>query len=213
VDPSGYYEKSVKIPLKTVWDHPSSDEYLAKNPEHSHMKDVDDYLIDAGFYDLYPDVTLTSVDYSNGYYKCVFDVPDDSIKMNRVTINGVPVLNVTNSEGTNTPIIDSRLANMIGTEVTGASSIENYSWFGWPSWAGTVMAGAGGIMVKVGAGTSWSPVGWVIGVGGLVVICADVGSTFIAVHLRDTSAIPNAAEIEEALERAIQKAEIEDPYI
>jgi RHS repeat-associated protein len=211
VDPSGYYPISISIPLNTVWDNPSTDQYLAENPEHSHMKDVDPYLRDAGFYDLYPDVTLTSVDYRDGYYECEFDVPNDlDIKMNKVTIQGVTVLNVTNSEGVNTPIIDKRLAIMIGEAVD-----KNSNWLDWKgwSWVGGGMVAGGGIMIKVGAGTSWSPVGWVIGGTGLVIVVADTLGHFIAVHLKDTSKYPNIEEIEEALRRAIEETEVEDPYI
>ncbi len=120
VDPSGYKEISISIPLHTVWYHPSSDRYLLANPEHSHKIDVNAYLKDASFYDLYPDATLESVNYSDGYYECVFDVPDESdIEMDIISINGVQVFYVT-SESTITPIIDARLATMINA-VTGAS--------------------------------------------------------------------------------------------
>jgi len=118
LDPSGYASISISIPLGTVWENASSDEYLLAHPEHSHKIDFDAYLIDAGFYGLYPDVTLTSVEYSDGQYDCVFDFPDElDISMNMVEIVGISVLNVTHSEYGHTPLIDSRLAGMIADKI------------------------------------------------------------------------------------------------
>ena len=57
-------------------------------------------------------------------------------------------------------------------------------------------------MIYAGAGTSWSPVGWVIGVTGVVLVLVDAFDTFIAVSTKDTSSIPNVAEIEAGIKRA-----------
>ena len=213
VDPSGNYEISISIPLKTVWDNPSTDEYLAANPEHSHLKDVVAYLCFAGFYDLYPGAALASADYSDGSYHCVFEIPDElDISMNIVTIEGITVLNVNNSDGTNTPLIDSRLADMIGFAVAVESSTlqtADIGPFGWKSAVGGVGMTIGGLLIKAGAGTSWSPVGWLIGGSGIILVIWDAYETFIAVHIKDTGLIPTVAEIEEALKRANEIAEEE----
>jgi hypothetical protein len=66
---------------------------------------------------------------------------------------------------------------------------------------GFVGAGFGGLLVEAGAGTSWSPVGWVIGGLGIILIVVDAFDNFIAVHTNDPSGIPNASEIEEGIRK------------
>ena len=77
VDPSGNWRYTTSIPLNTVWDYASSEEYLAANPDHSHLIDVDAYLQDAGFYELYPDVLLIDVSYSDEEYSVTFGDEED----------------------------------------------------------------------------------------------------------------------------------------
>ncbi len=217
VDPSGLDPVKVDIPLHTVWHQPSSDEYLEQHPEHSHKKDVDAYLIDVGFYDLYTDITLESADYSNGYYHCVFDVDDPDIKMNMVEINGVSVLNVTDSEGTNTPIIDQRLANMMGYDTTGVAGTYTASIGWWPPYpvasvGGGLTAAGGGLilgLVKYGAVTSWTPVGKAMVIAGGVVIVVDAAIYILSPREN----VPNLAEIEDAFKRLREREEKEiDEY-
>ena len=81
--------------------------------------------------------------------------------------------------------------------------------FGWKGAVGFVGMGFGGLLIDAGAGTSWSPVGWVIGGAGIILVVVDAFENFIAVHTHDTSGIPNLSEIEEALRKANEIAEEE----
>jgi len=217
VDPSGNYEEFVSIPVTTVWWNAYSGEY--DTPEQ-HKADVDAYLTDAGLYSKFPGITLKSAELNGYYYDCVFDIPDDlNIDLGILEIYGVAMLNVTSWEDGGsriaTSLIDDRLALLLfhGAESYAALGngpalqTANIGPFGWMGAVGFVGAGFGGVLVEAGAGTSWSPVGWVIGIGGLILIVVDAFDNFIAVHTNDPSGIPNVSEIEEAIRKANEMAE------
>jgi len=110
VDPSGNYEQFVSIPTVVVWYSIASGEY---DTPDQHKANVDAYLIDAGFYDMFPGATLKSVERNGYYYDAVFEVPDDLISFGFREDYGVTVLVVTNSEGDQIPLIDERLAGLL----------------------------------------------------------------------------------------------------
>jgi hypothetical protein len=194
-----------------VWYTIATGEY--DTPEQ-HKANVNAYLTDAGLYSKFPGVTLKSVERSGYYYDCVFDIPDDlNIDLGIVEIYGVAILNVTSWEDggsrIDTTLIDDRLALLLfhGAEsyaALGSGPVlqtANIGPFGWMGAVGFVGAGFGGLLVEAGAGTSWSPVGWVIGGLGIILIVVDAFDNFIAVHTNDPSGIPNASEIEEGIRK------------
>ena len=119
MDPSGSYEISISIPVITVWWNSSYGEY--DTPEQ-HKADVDAYLIDAGLYDIFPGITLKSVEHRNPYYDVIFDVPDDlDISMSIADVDGFNVLSLSSSEGGEILLIDERLAGLIANKPRGSS--------------------------------------------------------------------------------------------
>ncbi len=73
VDPSGSWRYTTSIPLDTVWDTASG----GAADDNAHPSDVDDFLSDAGFYDLFPDILLIKVSYSDGEYSVTLGDEED----------------------------------------------------------------------------------------------------------------------------------------
>jgi len=73
VDPSGNWRYTTLIPLDTVWDTAS----VGAADDDAHEADVRDFLSDAGFFNLYPDVLLIDVSYSDEEYSVTFGDEED----------------------------------------------------------------------------------------------------------------------------------------